>query len=185
MPKTLSTSKQATLLATLEKRFNAHAARHKGLTWNDVQKRLESNPEKLVALEKMEATGGEPDVIWFNKKSNEVTFVDCAEESPKGRRSLCFDGVARKGRKEHPPKSSAIEMAKKMGITILNEEEYRGLQEVIACDTKTSSWIQTPASIRQRGGALFMDRRYDAVFMYHNGADSYYASRGFRGSLTI
>lgn len=173
------------LLQTLKARFDAHMHRHKGLDWVRVRSRLESAGEKLRSLHEMEKSGGEPDVVAYEKKSGVCTFVDCSAESPKGRRSVCFDGDALRSRKEHKPKTSAVEMASAMGIELLTEEEYRALQELGEFDTRTSSWIQTPPAIRALGGALFCDRRYDTVFLYHNGAESYYAARGFRGSLRI
>lgn len=173
------------LIETLKARFEKHAGRHKGVAWTNVEARLERHPEKLKALYEMERTGGEPDVVAFDKKTGACTFVDCAAESPKGRRSVCYDGEALRSRKEHKPKTSALDMAKAMGIEILSEEEYRALQALGEFDTKTSSWVKTPPAIRKRGGALFCDRRYGAVFLYHNGAESYYAARGFRGSLVV
>ncbi|HET9885915.1 MAG TPA: DUF4256 domain-containing protein [bacterium] len=160
-------------------------ARHKGLEWSKVQARLEANPKKLAALDAMEESGGEPDVVKYDQKTGEFTFCDCSAESPKGRRSICYDREALESRKEHRPKNSAMQMAKDMGVEILSEEEYRALQKLGDFDTKTSSWVRTPAEIRKLGGALFCDRRYNTVFVYHNGADSYYAARGFRGSLRV
>jgi hypothetical protein len=177
--------KRDALLQTLKDRFQKNAARHKGLEWEKVQARLERSPEKLRSLVEMEKTGGEPDVVGYDKKTGECTFVDCAAESPKGRRSVCYDGDALRSRKEHKPASSATDMAAAMGIDLLTEAQYRELQQFGAFDTKTSSWVQTPAAIRALGGALFCDRRYDTVFVYHNGAESYYAARGFRGSLKV
>lgn len=159
--------------------------RHKALDWAKVQARLEANSGGLRSLHDMEKTGGEPDVIGYDRKTGVCTFVDCAAESPKGRRSICYDGDALRSRKEHKPANSAMDMAKAMGIEILTEEEYRALQELGEFDTKTSSWVRTPAAIRTLGGALFCDRRYGTVFLYHNGAESYYAARGFRGALRI
>lgn len=159
--------------------------RHQGLTWSDVVARLEAHPEKLASLERMEATGGEPDVVGRDEAMGEVVFVDCAAQSPAGRRSLCFDPEALAGRKRNPPTGSAVGMATEMGITLLTEVEYRALQELGEFDTTTSSWVATPPAIRRLGGALFCDRRYGAVFVYHNGADSYYGARGFRGSLRV
>ena len=173
------------LLATLKARFENNMNRHKGLTWSDVQKKLESNPEKLASLHEMEETGGEPDVVAHDKRTGEYKFLDCSAESPSGRRSLCYDGEALAARKENKPKGNAIDTAAAMGIELLTEDEYRELQKLGSFDTKTSSWVQTPSAIRKRGGALFCDRRYDHVFTYHNGADSYYAARGFRGSLKV
>jgi hypothetical protein len=159
--------------------------RHKGLAWANVQARLEANPQRLWSLHEMERTGGEPDVVGHDKKTGEYSFCDCSAESPKGRRSLCYDREALEARKEHKPEDSVIDRAAAMGIELLTEEQYRALQTLGEFDTKTSSWVQTPLDIRQRGGALFCDRRYDAVFVYHNGAESYYAARGFRGSLRV
>jgi hypothetical protein len=159
--------------------------RHKGLEWAKVQAKLEANTEKLWSLDEMESTGGEPDVVGHDKKTGEYIFYDCSAESPKDRRSVCYDGEALKSRKEHKPKNSAIDMAVAMGIELLTEEQYRELQKLGNFDLKTSSWVQTPATIRKLGGALFCDRRYDQVFLYHNGAESYYAARGFRGSLKV
>lgn len=173
------------LLETLKTRFEKNMSRHKGLKWADIESRLKSKPKALAALHEMEESGGEPDVVGQDKKSGELLFFDCAEESPKGRRSLCYDAEALASRKEHKPKDSAVNMAKSMGIELLTEEDYRQLQTLGEFDIKTSSWIQTPAEIRKRGGALFCDRRYDHVFLYHNGAESYYAARGFRGKLSV
>ena len=173
------------LLETLETRFEEHPHRHKGITWAAVRARLEANPAALRTLEEMERTGGEPDVIGREGKSGPVIFCDCSAERPKGRRSLCFDREALKARKEHPPKGDATSMARAMGVDLLTEDEYRALQALGEFDLKTSSWVQTPAAIRALGGALFCDRRYDHVFVYHNGAQSYYAARGFRGRLTV
>ncbi len=183
--KKLSESQSETLIGILRTRFEKNANRHKGMKWTDIQAKLEANPEKLWSLDEMEETGGEPDVVGFDKKTGEYIFYDCAPESPKGRRSICFDPQALESRKEHKPKDSAIAMADAMGIEILTEEQYRELQKLGEFDIKTSSWVQTPADIRKRGGALFCDRRYDTVFLYHNGAESYYAARGFRGSLRV
>lgn len=173
------------LLGVLKARFEKNMARHKGLEWSKVQARLEANPKKLAALDAMEESGGEPDVVKYDQKTGEFTFCDCSAESPKGRRSICYDREALESRKEHRPKNSAMQMAKDMGVEILSEEEYRALQKLGDFDTKTSSWVRTPAEIRKLGGALFCDRRYNTVFVYHNGADSYYAARGFRGSLRV
>lgn len=173
------------LLAILQARFERNPARHKGITWPIVQQRLASQPAKLRSLQAMEASGGEPDVVKLDAKSGELLFVDCSPETPAGRRSLCYDGAALKARKEHPPASSALDEASAMGIEILDETGYRALQELGEFDLKTSSWILTPADIRKLDGALFCDRRYGKVFTYHNGAQSYYASRGFRGSLRV
>ncbi len=186
MPKeTLSRKQREDLLATLKGRFEKNSDRHSGLDWTDVQAKLEASPEKLWSLNEMEKTGGEPDVIGEDKKTGEYIFYDCAAESPKGRRSLCYDREALDSRKEAKPKNSALDAANSMGIEILNEEQYRELQKLGSFDTKTSSWVKTPANIRKLGGALFCDRRFDAVFLYHNGAESYYAARGFRGSLRV
>jgi len=173
------------LLGALKARFEKHMDRHKGLEWSKVQAKLEANPEKLWSLNEMEKTGGEPDVVGHDKKSGEFVFYDCSAESPKGRRSVCYDRQALDARKENKPKTSAMDMATEMKIELLSEEQYRELQKLGEFDLKTSSWVQTPAEIRKRGGALFCDRRYDQVFLYHNGADSYYAARGFRGSLKV
>jgi len=173
------------LLKTLQARFEKHGNRHKGLDWAKVQARLEANADKLSSLHEMETTGGEPDVFAHDKKTGEYIFYDCSAESPAGRRSLCYDGEALRSRKENKPKSSAMERAAAMGIELLTEEQYRDLQKLAAFDTKTSSWIKTPPEIRKLGGALFCDRRYNQVFVYHNGAESYYAARAFRGSLKI
>jgi hypothetical protein len=159
--------------------------RHKGLDWTKVEAKLKAHPKKLKSLQEMESTGGEPDVVGYDKKSGEFIFYDCAAESPKGRRSICYDHKALQARKEHKPADSAIHMAEAMGIELLTEEEYRELQKLGEFDLKTSSWVQTPPGIRKLGGALFCDRRYDTVFVYHNGAESYYAARGFRGSLKV
>jgi hypothetical protein len=183
--KKLSKEQQAELLLTLSGRFEKNKSRHKGLEWAKVQAKLEDDAEKLWSLNEMESTGGEPDVIGYDKKSGEYIFYDCAAESPKGRRSICYDHEALEARKEHKPANSAIQMASDMGIEILSEDEYRALQELGKFDLKTSSWIRTPPAIRKLGGALFCDRRYDTVFVYHNGAESYYAARGFRGSLRV
>lgn len=183
--KKLSAAEQATLLKTLQARFEQNKARHKGIGWATVQERLEGHPTKLWSLHAMEETGGEPDVVGVDKKTGEFLFYDCAAESPKGRRSVCYDGDALASRKEHKPADSAVNMAEEMGIELLTEGEYRALQELGAFDLKTSSWIATPAAIRKLGGALFCDRRYDTVFLYHNGAESYYAARGFRGVLRV
>lgn len=183
--KLLSSKQREELLAVLKARFEENKHRHKGMDWKKVEARLKTKATKLWALNQMEKTGGEPDVVGFDKKSGEYLFVDCSEESPKGRRSLCYDQQALKDRKEHKPKDSALHMAESMGIELLSEDEYRKLQRLGEFDTKTSSWVKTPAEIRKLGGALFCDRRYDMVFMYHNGAQSYYAARGFRGSLRV
>ena len=181
----MSPAQREELLTTLKARFEKHMNRHKGLEWAKVQAKLEANSEKLWSLSEMEATGGEPDVVGFDKKTGEYVFYDCSAESPKGRRSVCYDREALNARKENKPKDSAMDMATAIGVEILTEEQYRELQKLGEFDLKTSSWIQTPSEIRKFGGALFCDRRYDHVFLYHNGADSYYAARGFRGSLTV
>ncbi len=185
MKKKLSPPQQDELLKTLKTRFEKNMNRHKGLDWAKVQARLEAKPEKLWPLYEMERTGGEPDVVGQDKKSGEFIFYDCSPESPDGRRSFCYDRTALDARKEHKPKNSAMDMAAAMGIEILTEEEYRALQKLGNFDTKTSSWVRTPADIRNLGGAIFCDRRYGHVFVYHNGAESYYAARGFRGSLRV
>lgn len=185
MKKNLSAAERNDLIETLRSRFETNKHRHKGVNWTDVEAKLKKYPAKLVSLYAMESTGGEPDVIGFDKRSGEFIFVDCSPESPKGRRSVCYDAAALASRKEHKPAHSAIGMAAEMGITILDEAEYRKLQSFGPVDTKTSSWIATPDDIRTRGGALFGDRRYGHVFTYHNGAESYYAARGFRGSLRV
>jgi hypothetical protein len=173
------------LLATLRARFEKNGARHPNLDWARVQARLEAHPGKLRALHEMEHTGGEPDVVAHDGKTGEYVFYDCSPESPKGRRSVCYDGAALKARKEFKPKDSAMDMAAAMGIELLTEEQYRELQQLGSFDTTTSSWIRTPADVRKLGGALFADRRYGKVFVYHNSAPSYYAARGFRGSLRV
>jgi len=173
------------IVGILKARFEKNMSRHKGLEWAKVQAKLEANAEKLRSLNEMERTGGEPDVISHDKGTGEYIFYDCSAESPKGRRSVCYDREALEARKEHKPENSAIDMAAAMGIELLTEEQYRGLQELGNFDTKTSSWVKTPADIRKLGGALFCDRRYDAVFVYHNGAESYYAARAFRGLLRV
>lgn len=181
----LSPEQREELLSALKTRFEKNRNRHKGLEWAKVQARLEANPEKLCPLHEMERTGGEPDVAGHDKKTGEYIFYDCSAESPKGRRSLCYDREALEARKEHKPKDSAIDMAAAMGIELLTEEQYRELQKLGDFDTKTSSWVKTPADIRKLGGALFCDYRYGHVFTYHNGAESYYAARGFRGALRV
>jgi hypothetical protein len=173
------------LLGTLKARFEKNMDRHHGLRWTAVQARLEANPETLWSLHEMERTGGEPDVVGHDTKTGEYVFYDCSAESPKGRRSVCYDGEAREARKEHKPKDSALEMAAAMGLEILTEAQYRELQTLGEFDTKTSSWVETPPEIRARGGAIFCDRRYGRVFTYHNGAESYYAGRAFRASLRV
>lgn len=181
----LSSEQQEELLNVLEVRFEKNKQCHKDIQWNKVKAKLEANPEKLWSLNEMEKTDGEPDVVAFDKKTNEYVFYDCAVESPKGRRSLCYDHEALEKRKENKPLSSVLFRAEEMGIELLNEEQYRELQKLGDFDTKTSSWIVTPSDIRKLGGALFGDFRYKTVFVYHNGADSYYAARGFRGSLRV
>lgn len=185
MKKTLSPEGREVLLGILKARFEQHKNRHKAIQWADVAARLAAHPQKLWSLDQMEMTGGEPDVVGQDKKTGAYIFYDCSAESPKGRRSLCYDIEALESRKEHKPESAALAMAELMGIELLTEAQYRELQQLGAFDLKTSSWVQTPAAIRQRGGALFCDRRYDHVFLYHNGAESYYAARGFRGALTV
>ena len=185
MKKKLSPPQHDELRKTLKTRFEKNMNRHKGIEWAKVQAKLEAKPEKLWSLHEMERTGGEPDVVEHDKKTGEYTFYDCSPESPDGRRSFCYDRAALDARKEHKPKNSAMEMASAIGIEILTEEEYRALQKLGKFDTKTSSWVRTPAEIRKLGGAIFCDRRYDHVFVYHNGAESYYAARGFRGSLRV
>jgi hypothetical protein len=181
----LSTEATAELLKTLQTRFEKNTKRHKGIDWAKVQEKLNANPAALWSLNEMELSGGEPDVVGYDKKTGEYIFNDCSPESPKGRRSICYDHEALEARKEHKPADSAINMASDMGIEILTEDEYRQLQKLGEFDLKTSSWVATPVDIRKRGGAIFCDRRYDTVFMYHNGAESYYAARGFRGSLRV
>ena len=181
----MNKKQQDELLGTLQNRFEKHPQRHKGLQWAKVEARLSGNAGKLKALREMEDTGGEPDVVGADKKTGECLFFDCAAESPKGRRGLCYDRKALDARKENKPKDSAQDVAAAMGIEILTEAQYRELQILGEFDTKTSSWVQTPAEVRKLGGALFCDRRYDTVFLYHNGADSYYAVRGFRGVLRV
>ena len=181
----LPPEQRGALLRTLKARFEKHMNRHHGLQWPAVQARLEANPERLHSLNEMERTGGEPDVVGHDKKTGEYVFYDCSAESPKGRRSVCYDREALEARKEHKPKNSATDMAAAMGIEILTEAQYRELQTLGDFDTKTSSWVKTPPDIRERGGAIFCDRRYDHVFTYHNGAESYYAARAFRGALKV
>jgi len=181
----LSPAQREDLLKVLEARFGKHMNRHKDIEWAKVRARLEANIEKLWSLSEMERTGGEPDVVGQDTKTGEYVFYDCSVESPKGRRSLCYDRDALESRKENKPDNSAMDMAAAMGIELLTEEQYRGLQKFGKFDTKTSSWVKTPSDIRELGGALFCDRRYDHVFVYHNGAESYYAARGFRGSLRV
>jgi hypothetical protein len=181
----LSAAQTASLLATLKARFEKHMRRHQGVEWGRVQARLEARAERLRSINAMEETGGEPDVVGQESKSGEYTFYDCSAESPTGRRSVCYDGEALESRKEHKPKNSAVGMASAMGIDLLTERQYRELQERGEFDTRTSSWVETPPDIRKLGGALFCDRRYGHVFVYHNGAESYYAARGFRGSVRV
>jgi hypothetical protein len=183
--KELSPEQREELLRALKARFEKNMNRHKGLEWAKVQAKLETNTEKLWSLNEMERTGGEPDVVGHDKKTGEYVFYDCSAESPKGRRSVCYDREALESRKKHKPENNAIDMATAIGISLLTEEQYRELQKLGNFDTKTSSWVKTPPDIRKLGGALFCDRRYDHVFVYHNGAESYYAARGFRGSLTV
>ncbi|MFO7661446.1 MAG: DUF4256 domain-containing protein [Chloroflexota bacterium] len=183
--KELSPEQREELLEALKDRFETHLKRHKGLEWSKVQARLEADAEKLWSLSEMERTGGEPDVVGHDKKTGEYIFYDCSPESPQGRRSVCYDREAQESRKENKPENNAIDMAAAMGIELLTEEQYRALQKLGDFDTKTSSWVKTPPDIRKLGGALFCDRRYDTVFVYHNGAQSYYAARGFRGSLGV
>jgi hypothetical protein len=182
---TLSKKQREELLVALKARFEKNMNRHKGLEWAKAQSRLEARAEKLWSLNEMERTGGEPDVVGYDKKTDEYIFYDCSEESPKGRRSLCYDREALESRKENKPKGSAMDLAAAMGIELLTEEQYRELQKLGEFDTKTSSWVRTPSAIRKLGGALFCDRRFDTVFVYHNGAESYYAARAFRGSLRL
>ena len=183
--KELSAKMREELLAALKARFEKNMNRHKGLEWAKVRAKLEANADKLWSLNEMERTGGEPDVVGLDQRSGEYIFYDCAAESPQGRRSLCYDREALESRKEHKPKDSAANMAGAMGVALLTEEQYRELQKLGEFDTKTSSWVKTPSEIRKLGGALFCDRRYDTVFVYHNGAESYYAARGFRGALKV
>jgi hypothetical protein len=183
--KELSPEQREELLRVLKARFEKNMNRHKGLEWAKVQAKLEANNEKLWSLNEMERTGGEPDVVGHDKKTGEYIFYDCSAETPKGRRSVCYDREALESRKEHKPENNAIDMAATMGIDLLTEEQYREMQKLGNFDTKTSSWVKTPDDIRKLGGALFCDRRYDNVFVYHNGASSYYASRAFRGSLRV
>jgi hypothetical protein len=184
-PKDLPAKQRDSLLKTLKERFEANSDRHPGIKWAAVQARLESSGGKLWSLNEMERTGGEPDVTGQDGNSGEYIFTDCSAQSPKGRRSLCYDGAALQSRKENKPKDNALDMASAMGAELLTEEEYRALQVLGEFDTTTSSWVQTPAKIRKLGGAVFCDRRYDTIFLYHNGAESYYAARGFRCSLTV
>lgn len=183
--KELSAQARQELLAILRERFEKNKPRHQGLEWAAVQARLEAKPEKLWTLNEMETTGGEPDVVDYDQEAGQYIFYDCSPETPKGRRSICYDHEALEKRKEHKPANSAMQMAADMGIEILTEEQYRTLQQLGHFDTKTSSWVATPPAIRKLGGALFCDRRYNTVFLYHNGADSYYAVRGFRGVVQV
>ncbi len=183
--KELSLEQREELLSTLKARFEKNMDRHKELEWAGVQAKLEANAEKLWTLNEMEITDGEPDVVGYDEQSGDYIFYDCSAESPKGRRSVCYDLEALESRKKHPPENNTMDMAADMGIELLTEEQYRKLQELGNFDLKTSSWVQTPADIRKLGGAIFCDRRYDTVFVYHNGAESYYAARGFRGSLRV
>jgi hypothetical protein len=182
---TLSTKQREDLLKTLQVRFEKNMNRHKSLDWSEVEASLEAKPEKLWSLHEMERTGGEPDLVGLDKKTGEYIFFDCSTESPKGRRSLCYDREALDSRKENKPKGSALDLASAMGVELLTEEQYRELQKLGEFDTKTSSWVKTPSPIRKLGGALFCDRRFDTVFLYHNGAETYYAVRGFRSSLKV
>jgi Protein of unknown function (DUF4256) len=183
--KQLSAEQRKELLGALKARFEKNMNRHKGLEWANAQAKLEANTEKLWSINEMERTGGEPDVVGLDVKTGEYIFYDCSAESPRGRRSLCYDREALESRKENKPKGNAVDMAAAMGIELLTEEQYRGLQKLGEFDTKTSSWVKTPSAIRKLGGALFCDRRFDTVFTYHNGAESYYAARAFRGSLRV
>jgi hypothetical protein len=183
--KELSPEQRKELLGELQARFEKNMNRHKSLAWPQVQAKLEANPEKLWSINEMERTGGEPDVVGHDEKTGEYIFYDCSVESPKGRRSFCYDSEALASRKENKPKDNAMAAAAAMGVELLTEEEYRGLQKLGTFDTKTSSWVKTPSNVRKLGGAFFCDRRFDTVFVYHNGAESYYAARAFRGSLRI
>ncbi|MBM7665766.1 hypothetical protein JOC25_002259 [Solibacillus kalamii] len=183
--KVLTNEQQDQLLSTLKLRFEQHMERHPNIDWENVQTKLEANPVKLWSLHEMERTEGEPDVVAYNHETDTYTFMDCSPESPKGRRSICYDQEALDARKKNKPEDSAMNMAASMGIELLTEVEYRSLQQLGKFDLKTSSWVLTPPDIRKLGGAIFCDRRYETVFMYHNGADSYYGARGFRGSLTV
>lgn len=183
--KELSPEQREELIKTLKERFEKNRNRHKDIEWEKVETKLQANPEKLWSLDDMEITGGEPDVVAYDKTTGEYIFYDCSAESPKGRRSFCYDRAALDARKEHKPQNSAIDAAASMGIEILTEEQYRELQQFGKFDTKTSSWLKTPADIRKHGGAIFGDYRYETIFIYHNGAESYYAARGFRGVLRI
>ncbi|MCB0503393.1 MAG: DUF4256 domain-containing protein [Bacteroidetes bacterium] len=181
----LSTKEAEALIGILKDRFNKNMHRHSNCVWNELQAKLVNHPTQLWSLNEMEKTGGEPDVVQYNEHAEEYLFMDCSKESPAGRRSLCYDRAGLESRKEHQPKNSAVDMANEMGIDILTEQQYQLLQETEAFDTKTSSWLKTPDNIRALGGAIFGDFRYDHVFIYHNGAQSYYAARGFRGAITI
>jgi hypothetical protein len=183
--KELSPEQHEELFSVLKTRFEKNMNRHKDLEWAKLQAKLEANPEKTWSLSEMERTGGEPDVVGFDNRTSEYIFIDCSAESPKGRRSVCYDREALESRKEYKPENSALDMAASMGIALLTEDQYRELQQHGNFDTKTSSWVKTPVEIRRLGGALFCDRRYNTVFVYHNGAESYYAARGFRGSLRV
>ena len=185
MSKQLSPEQTKELVAVLKSRFEKNMSRHTGLEWIKIQTKLEANPEKLWSLDEMEVSGGEPDVVGYDEETGEYLFYDCSAESPKGRRSYCYDRAAHEARKEYKPADTAMDVAEAMGIEILTKEEYRQLQQLGKFDLKTSSWIKTPDNIRKLGGALFCDRRYDTVFTYHNGAESYYAARGFRGLLKV
>ena len=184
-PTALSRKQHEELLAALKARFEKNKDRHKGLQWAQVQRKLEANPQKLWSLHEMERTGGEPDVVGHDMKTGEYIFYDCSPESPRGRRSFCYDRAALQSRKEFKPKNNALDSASAMGIELLSEEQYRELQKLGEFDAKTSSWVNTPTAIRKLGGALFCDRRFDTVFVYHNGAESYYAARGYRGWLRV
>jgi hypothetical protein len=183
--KQLSAEQTSDLLAILKSRFEKNMNRHKGLEWSKVQAKLEANPEKLWSLDEMEVTGGEPDVVGYDSKAGEYIFFDCSPESPKERRSVCYDRAAWESRKANRPENTAQDMAAEMGISLLTEEQYQELQQLGNFDLKTSSWLETPAEVRKLGGAIFGDRRFNRVFIYHNGADSYYSARGFRGSLNV
>ncbi|MFC4560008.1 DUF4256 domain-containing protein [Virgibacillus kekensis] len=183
--KELSSEQREELLKALKARFEKNMNRHEGLEWNEIQAKLDNNTEKLWSLNEMESTGGEPDVVGYDEKNDAYIFYDCSAQSPKGRRSVCYDREALESRKKHKPENNAVDMAADMGIELLTEEQYREMQKLGDFDTKTSSWVETPSNIRELGGAIFCDRRYDTVFVYHNGAESYYSARGFRGSLRV
>lgn len=183
--KTLSRKQREVLLGSLQARFERNMNRHEGLDWNKVKLRLDANPERLWSLEEMETTGGEPDVVGLDRETQGYLFFDCSAQSPKGRTNACYDREALESRKQHKPKTSAMDIAAAMGIEMLTEEQYRALQRLGEFDTKSSSWVKTPAGIRKLGGALFCDRRFGQVFVYHNGAESYYSARGFRGCLAV